>query len=125
MQFFQVSPLLLFSLAQYQLAMFYRLRFLQRLLLLPPPTLRVVLCALSDDTLLTRRHEGVEIMTWSPNYTPPSVKPSEDISKTVWHNGLDVYLQSIFRRTHKNYIDGQMLTENFFSSRRFTEPLML
>jgi hypothetical protein len=69
----------------------------------------------------SRRHEGVQIMTWNPNYTPPSQPAEADQAvdqAALWHNGLDVYLQCIFRKTHNNYIDGQMLTENFFSSKR-------
>ena len=55
-------------------------------------------------------------MTWKPNYAVPSLVMEQPTD--LWHNGLDVYLQCIFRRTHTNYIDGQMLTENFFSSKR-------
>jgi hypothetical protein len=58
-------------------------------------------------------------MTWKPNYTPKSGKPVEETSQALWHNGLDVYLQKICWTTHQNHIDGEMLTENFFSSRRF------
>jgi hypothetical protein len=79
---------------------------------LPPLLVNWSACAY---THFTRRHEGVEIMTWNPNYCAPD----EAQSAEKWHNGLDVYLQCIFRKTHANYINGQMLTENFFSSRRF------
>ena len=66
-------------------------------------------------------------MTWNPNYTPPSQPAEADQAvdqAALWHNGLDVYLQCIFRKTHNNYIDGQMLTENFFSSKRTGAILM-
>ena len=73
-----------------------------------------------QDCSFFRRHEGVEIMTWEPQFSslisPPEDQP--DMRCPVWHNGLDVYLQSIFRKTHRNYINGQMLSENFFNSRR-------
>jgi hypothetical protein len=88
-------------------------------------------------TPLIRRHEGVEIMTWTPNYVPsPADAPLGlaslgDVSTeapqntTKWHNGLDVYLQHIFQKTHSNYINGQMLTQNFFSSRRYRQHACL
>jgi hypothetical protein len=80
-------------------------------------------------TFFIRRHEGVEIMTWKPDFSPPTShapQPQGVLDKSnLWHNGLDVYLQSIFRQTHINYINGQMLTENFFSSRRYERHTVL
>jgi hypothetical protein len=99
------------------LSFVYFQRIISIALLLLPQALHTIVFLI----VLPRRHEGVQIMTWKPDYEPPtsiSDKQTQSSSQTLWHNGLDVYLQSIFRRTHKNYIDGQMLTENFFSSRR-------